>query len=620
MKRYLALWAELLRLSWRRVPGLTAVLLVLNALMATSTFAIALTLKAVVDEADAGRPAQAMAAAAGAALAYAVLAVLQDVLHSLLILAVERVGLTDLQDRIHRDLLLLDGLEHLERTDYLDRVTVVRGSAWGLMHSAWTAVGVAFAVAQLAVSLLLISSVSPWLTLLGGVAAVPLWCDRRAQTVIADTETATAESLRLQRQLFDTATAADSGKEIRVSGTGAWLVERQAAAWHDVVSGRFRARLVATAWRLAGGIAFTLAFVGGLAIAVHLTVTGRGTPGDIVLTITVATSLIGSVQLAVRRTTEAAGARRLIEPYLWLRDHAAGESASSGSRPVAERLTDGIRLDHVGYTYPGSERKALDDVTAHIPPGSVVAIVGEYGSGKTTVVKLLQKFYRPTEGAIRVDGTDLWHLDTQGWRARSTAVFQDFGRFRTVLAESIGIGDLPHVDDRARITEAVRAAAAQPVVEGLPRALDTQLGRLLGGVELSEGQWQKTALSRAVMRRDPLLIVLDEPTASLDAPSEQEIFERHMAHAREVARRTGGITVIVSHRFATVTGADLILVLSQGRLVESGSHEALMAGDTHYAEMYGLQAAAYTAPPPPGETVPDRGSRHAEGGGARTRP
>ncbi len=597
MRRYLALWAELLRLSWRHIPGLTAVLLGLNALMTISTFAIALTLKTVVDAADAGRPTQAMAAAAGAALAYAAMAVLQDVFGSLLILAVERVGLTDLQDRIHRDLVLLDGLEHLERNDYLDRITVVRGSAWGLMLSAWTAVGVAFAVAQLAVSLLLISSVSPWLTLLGAVAAVPLWCDRRAQVVLADTETATAESLRLQRHLFDAATAADSGKEIRVSGTGPWLVERQAAAWHEVVSGRFRARLVATAWRLAGGIAFTLAFLCGLAVAVHLTVTGRGTPGDIVLTITVATSLIGSVQLAVKRTTEAAGSRQLIEPYLWLRDYAAGEgAASSGSRPVAERLTDGIRLDHVGYTYPGSDRKALDDVTTHIPSGTVVAIVGEYGSGKTTLVKLLQKFYRPTEGTIRVDGTDLRHLHTAGWRARSTAVFQDFGRFRTLLAESIGIGDLPHVDDRTRIMEAVRAAAAQPVVEGLPRALDTQLGRMLGGAELSEGQWQKTALSRAMMRRDPLLIVLDEPTASLDAPSEQEIFERHMAHAREVARRTGAITVIVSHRFATVTGADLILVLSQGRLVESGGHEALMAEDSHYAEMYRLQAAAYTTP------------------------
>jgi ABC-type multidrug transport system fused ATPase/permease subunit len=339
---------------------------------------------------------------------------------------------------------------------------------------------------------------------------------------------------------------------------------------------------------------FSLAFLCGLAVAVHLAVTGRGTPGDIVMTITVASSLIGSVQLAVQQTTAAAGARRLIEPYLWLRDYVTAErSQTSGSRPAPERLTHGIDLDHVSYTYPGTDRKALDDVTARIPAGTVVAIVGEYGSGKTTLVKLLQKFYRPTEGAIRVDGTDLRQLDTRGWRSRSTAVFQDFGRFRTVLAESIGIGDLSHVADRTRIAEAVRAAAAQPVVDAQPQGLDTQLGRALGGVELSEGQWQKTALSRAMMRRDPLLIALDEPTASLDAPSEQEIFQRHMAHARETAARSGAITVIVSHRFATVTGADLILVLSRGRLVEAGSHEALMAAAGHYAELYGLQAAAY---------------------------
>jgi ATP-binding cassette subfamily B protein len=228
----------------------------------------------------------------------------------------------------------------------------------------------------------------------------------------------------------------------------------------------------------------------------------------------------------------------------------------------------------------------------------VVAVVGEYGSGKTTLVKLLQRFYRPTEGVVRVDGTDLRHLDIEGWRARSTAVYQDFGRFPTLLGESVGIGDLPHAGDRERITEAVRAAAAQSVVDGLPHALDTQLGRALGGVELSEGQWQKTALARAMMRREPLLIVLDEPTASLDAPSEQEIFQRHMAHARALARRTGAVTVIVSHRFATVRGADLVLVLSRGRLVEAGSHGTLLAEGGHYAQIYGLQAPASGTPPP----------------------
>ncbi|MEV6208880.1 ABC transporter ATP-binding protein [Kitasatospora sp. NPDC051914] len=221
-------------------------------------------------------------------------------------------------------------------------------------------------------------------------------------------------------------------------------------------------------------------------------------------------------------------------------------------------------------------------------------MVGEYGSGKTTLVKLLNRFYRPDTGRITVDGTDLARYDSAGWHARTGAAFQDFGRYRTVFAETVGLGDLPHLDDRERIAEALREAEATGFVSRLPQGMDTRLGRSPGGVDLSEGQWQKTALARATMRREPLLFVLDEPTASLDAPSEQEIFQRQMARARDVAARTGAITVIVSHRFSTVTGADLILVLDRGRLAEIGSHQELLELQGRYAELYGIQATAYT--------------------------
>jgi ATP-binding cassette subfamily B protein len=179
-------------------------------------------------------------------------------------------------------------------------------------------------------------------------------------------------------------------------------------------------------------------------------------------------------------------------------------------------------------------------------------------------------------------------LDTSSWRARTTAAFQDFGRFHTTVRENVGLGDLPALDDTAR----VRAALDEADAAGLA-PLDTLLGRELGGADLSEGQWQRLALARASMRQDPLLMILDEPTASLDAPTEQAIFERHMARARLLAARTGAVTVIVSHRFSTVTGADLILVLDQGRLTEQGTHASLMALGGTYAELYRIQAGAY---------------------------
>jgi ABC-type multidrug transport system fused ATPase/permease subunit len=268
-----------------------------------------------------------------------------------------------------------------------------------------------------------------------------------------------------------------------------------------------------------------------------------------------------------------------------LRDYAKREARTSGPTEPPATLRDGITFEHVSFTYQGTTRPALDGISCHLTAGSVVAIVGEYGSGKTTLVKLLAKLYAPDQGRILVDGVALADLDTAAWRQRSSAAFQDFGRFHIRYGDAIGIGDLRHLHDEERVLEAVRAAGAVMPVDGL----DTQLGTRFGGVELSEGQWQKTALARASMRADPLLFVLDEPTASLDAPSEHAIFERYMARARELK----GITVVVSHRFATVTSADQILVLHHGRLVEDGTHRELVAAGGRYAELYSLQAVAY---------------------------
>jgi ATP-binding cassette subfamily B protein len=223
-----------------------------------------------------------------------------------------------------------------------------------------------------------------------------------------------------------------------------------------------------------------------------------------------------------------------------------------------------------------------------------VAVVGENGAGKSTLVKLLCRFYEPTAGTIELDGVDLRGLPADRWRERIAAGFQDFSRFELLARETVGVGDLPRLADEAAVAAALDRAGAADVTPRLPRGLATPLGLSQpDGVELSGGQWQKLALGRAMMRETPLLLVLDEPTAALDAEAEHRLFERYAAGAHRLARRTGAVTVLVSHRFSTVRMADLILVMSGSRIAESGSHAELMAADGLYAELYRLQADQY---------------------------
>jgi ATP-binding cassette subfamily B protein len=248
----------------------------------------------------------------------------------------------------------------------------------------------------------------------------------------------------------------------------------------------------------------------------------------------------------------------------------------------------------VSFTYPGTDVAVLTGVDLHLPAGSTVAIVGENGAGKTTLAKLLMRFYEPTEGAILVDGVDIRRFEVEAWRERLSAGFQDFAKLQFLARESVGVGSLPHLDDVPAVVGALERGAAGDLVASLPAGLDTQLGREFdGGVDISTGQWQKLALARAMMREDPLLLLLDEPTASLDAATEHALFERFAGQARRAAGRTGAVTLLVSHRFSTVRMADLILVVENGRVVESGDHCQLMAAAGRYAELYGLQATGY---------------------------
>jgi ABC-type multidrug transport system fused ATPase/permease subunit len=596
-RRYLALWAEMLRICWRRAPAATAGFFGLCALSVAAAAGIALSLRAVIDGSVHGALGMAVAGACGVALSHGATAVFQAMVFDLLLLLADETDL-ELRPRIYGWIAGIEGLDHLERTDFLDRLAGARTNTWQICTSLWNTVLAAQAALKLGATLLILGTVSPWLLLLLPFAALPLWFDNRGKQMVVKAETGTAELFRLQRHLFRLGTRADSGKDIRVAGAGEEIARRQAAAWDEAVRLRYRARVRAAWWKLGGWTVFACGFVGGLALVVERAAHGHGTAGDVVMAVAVASGLRQTVQAVVGSTASTLGTRTAIESYFWLREYAATEADRTTGTATASppaRLDQGITFEHVTYRYPGTDRLAIDDVSIRIPAGTVVAIVGEYGSGKTTLVKLLGKFYRPDSGRITVDGVDLADLDTAHWRSRVSAAFQDFGRLETTFAEGVGLGDLPHLTDRERITRAVGDADAAALVERLPQGLDTQLGRELGGVDLSEGQWQRVALARSVMRDDPLLFVLDEPTASLDAPSEHAIFERQMARARQLAERTGAITVIVSHRFSTVTGADLILVLHKGRLIESGTHAELSAvSGGRYADLYGIQAAAYT--------------------------
>jgi ATP-binding cassette subfamily B protein len=259
-------------------------------------------------------------------------------------------------------------------------------------------------------------------------------------------------------------------------------------------------------------------------------------------------------------------------------------------------------LEHVSFAYPGTDRLVLKEVNLDLPAGAVVALVGENGAGKTTLVKLLAKLYEPSAGRILVDDVELARIPADEWRKRLAGAFQDFFRFEFRARHTVGVGDVPRLEHEPAVVTAVSRAGAEDVVFQLPTGLETQLGPTWPeGVEVSFGQWQKLALARGFMRDQPLLLILDEPTAALDAETEHALFERYSAAAAgrgDSASDTspvkdGRITVLVSHRFSTVRMADLIVVLDGARVAQVGTHEELMAKGGSYAELYGIQAAAY---------------------------
>jgi ATP-binding cassette, subfamily B, bacterial len=481
-------------------------------------------------------------------------------------------------------------VEHHERQVFLDRIAVLRTGVFALDHlfrSMFTMVGW---LLRLAFVCILLAAIHPAL-LLVPLAALPLllvagWRPK----VEKRTEERVASQGRLGRHLFTVATTPPPGKEVRVSGNQADLAARRAAAWARWFGPIRAVSLASAAWLTLAWAVFSLAFVA----AVVWVVTGldRG-PGAVVLVLAAGgrmSAYVGSAvgELGFLRGIWLDSAQRLA----WLEDFAATQNAHA-DLPAPSALADAIRFEDVSFAYPGTSRAVLQHVDLALPAGSVVAVVGENGAGKSTLVKLLARMYAPTSGRITADGVDIAQVDVVEWRQRLAGAFQDFARLEFLAATTVGLGDEPRRDDRGAVGAAVDRAGATPVVDDLRNGLDTQLGPSWDdGVDVSFGQWQKLALARGYMRPEPLLLVLDEPTAALDAETEHALFERFAAGAREQTTN-GRVTVLVSHRFSTVRMADLIVVLVGARVVEVGSHDELMALGGTYAELFSIQASSY---------------------------
>ena len=482
-------------------------------------------------------------------------------------------------------------LEHHERPEYLDRLAMLRDQVFTLDHlfaSLFSTLGWLF---RLIITIALLVSIHPVLTLLALFTAPMLFTSTWRPTVERKVEEAAIRHQRLARSLFTLGTTAAPGKEVRVTQTGPWLAAERRASWQ-----RWYEPVARTRWATAMWHSLSWAIFGGAYVAAVVYVASglhRGV-GDVVLVVVAGTRLANYVgatagELGFLRGFWLDASRRLV----WLEDYA--KTAAAGADHVAPNaLIDGITFDHVSFAYPGTNRIVLDDVNLHIPPGKVVAIVGENGAGKSTLVKLLARMYSPTSGRIVINQTDLAAIDIAEWRERLAGAFQDFYRYEFHTSQTVGVGDLPRLDDRRAVETAIERAGADDVVERLADGLDTQLGSSWdGGAEVSFGQWQKLALARGFMREDPLLLILDEPTAALDPETEHALFARYSDAAR-IAPANGRVTMLVSHRFSTVRMADLIIVMDGSRVAEYGTHDDLMAKRGQYAELHDIQAAAFT--------------------------
>jgi ATP-binding cassette subfamily B protein len=479
-------------------------------------------------------------------------------------------------------------LAQFEDSEFYDKLTRARREASSRPLSL---VMRTFGLLQNAISLLsfavLLVRFSPWTVVVLLLAGVPAF--------IAETKFSgdafrlfrwRSPETRMQMYLETVLAREDHVKEVRLFGLGGRFLQR----YRDIFTrlyGQDRALSIRRdAWGFALGLLTTATLYAAYAWIALAAVAGGITLGQMTMYLL----LFRQGQGAVAAMLSAVGGMYEDNLYLsTLYDYL--ETPVPPVRGAARRGPDpraGIAFEHVSFSYPGAAEPTLVDISLQLPPGSSLALVGENGSGKTTLIKLLTRLYEPTAGRILFEGLDIRDWDEAALRERVGVIFQDFARYQLRVGENVGAGDDVHFEDQARWREAAEKGRAADFIAELPLGYDTQLGKWFrDGRELSGGQWQKIALSRAFMRTGADVLVLDEPTAAMDARAEAEVFE----HFRQLAR--GRITILISHRFSTVRMADQIAVLDRGRIIERGTHAQLTAAGGHYAQLFALQARGY---------------------------
>ncbi|MDH6492292.1 ABC transporter ATP-binding protein [Streptomyces sp. SAI-127] len=589
--RIFSVLRHVLRLSRRTDPRAARLIVVLTVAYALSISAIAVSQRWIVESCRGGITLGVLTAVGVAMAGQVVRGACHRIQTHLQGDLADRVAML-LTDETLRATADIPTITHLEESGDLNRIAILQRGTRKLAQSCWTIADAAAAALSLGLSIVLLASISPAVIGLAVLAAPPIWFGKRGHRIVAAAEERVAETMRHERRLHSLCISPDSAKEIWISGSGAHLSDLADQRWEECTAAERTARAKAALWQVAGWACYAVGLVGALAVVAQLVQGGQAGLGDVILVITLSVRLRLQVSDAVGGVGEIAEVRQVAAEYLWLQDYEAGHPG--GREPAPTSIGHGLVLKDVSFTYPHHDHEVLSHINLSIAPGSTVGIVGLNGAGKSTLIKLLLGMYRPVRGEIALDGRPTTAMNPAQWYARNAAVFQDFSKFHLPVSQVVGIGDMARKDDETVVRRAVDAAGAASLIDVLPHGLNTLLGTSHAGTELSHGQWQKLALARSLMREEPLLTVLDEPTAALDPQAEHDLFEQIAERAAVTSRRRGGITVFISHRFSTLRMVDQIVVLEDGKVVENGTHEELMAAGLHYAALYKAQASAYT--------------------------